>query len=87
VFPNIPFFLFFNYCLQQVEDVFKEEKSLDILQDQTRIFNSDESSFYFSPKTENILTFNGDKIAYEINSGLAKASIKDMLAFSASGMM
>jgi hypothetical protein len=32
-------FLLFRYKLQQVEDVLKEEKSLDILLDPTRIFN------------------------------------------------
>jgi hypothetical protein len=36
---NILFF--FSYRLQQVEGVLEEEKSLDILQEPTRIFNDD----------------------------------------------
>jgi len=39
--------LFFNYKFQQVEDVLKEEKSLDILLDPIRIFNGDESCLIF----------------------------------------
>jgi hypothetical protein len=31
----------FSYMLQQVQDVLEEEKLFDILQDQTRILNSD----------------------------------------------
>jgi hypothetical protein len=65
----------------------KRRKSLDILQDQTIIFNSDDSSFHVCPKTGKVLTCKGDKNAYEIDRGLAKASITDALAFSASGMM
>jgi hypothetical protein len=41
-------FLFFSYKLQQVEDVLKEEKSLDILLDTIRIFSGDDSSSNFS---------------------------------------
>jgi hypothetical protein len=61
---------------------------LNILQDPTRNLNNDESSFHFRPKAGNVLTCKGDKNAsYEIDRGLAKVSITDMLAFSASGMM
>ena len=38
-------FLFFNYKFQQAEDVLKEEKSVDIILDPTKIISSDESSF------------------------------------------
>jgi len=44
-------FFFFSYRLQQVEDVLEEEKSLDIVQDPTRIFNGDKSSFQFFTNT------------------------------------
>jgi hypothetical protein len=46
-------FLFFRYKLQQVEDVLKEEKSLDILLDPTRILNGDDSSSNFYQRLEN----------------------------------
>jgi hypothetical protein len=60
---------------------------LDILQDPTRISKSDKLSFHFCPKTGKVLTYKGDKNAYEIDRGLAEASITDMLAFPASGMI
>jgi hypothetical protein len=63
----------------------KEEQSLDILQDPTRIFNSDEPSPLFCPKARKVLKCNGDINAYETDKGLAKASITGMLAFFASG--
>jgi len=51
----------FSYRLQRFEDVLEEEKFLDILQDPTRIFNDDKSSFQFFPKTGKILACKGDK--------------------------
>jgi hypothetical protein len=45
-------FLFFSYKFQQVEDALKEEKSLDIFLDPTRVFNGDESSSNFSQRLE-----------------------------------
>jgi len=48
---NVTYFSFFSFRLQQVDDILVEEKSLDFLQDPTRIFSSDKSSFQFFPKT------------------------------------
>jgi hypothetical protein len=48
-------------------------QSLDILQDPTRIFNGDEPSFHFCPKAGKVFQRKGDKNAYEIDRGLAKA--------------
>jgi hypothetical protein len=60
---------------------------LDILQGPTRIFNIDKPCFHFRPQAGKVLKCKGDKNAYEIHRGLAKASVTDMLTFSASGMM
>jgi hypothetical protein len=60
---------------------------LDILQDATRIFNRDKPSFHFCPKAGKVLKCKGDKNPCEIDRGLAKASVTDMLACSASGIM
>jgi hypothetical protein len=60
---------------------------LDILQDPTRIFKGDKPSFHFYPKAGKVLKCKGDKNAYEIDKGLAKASGTDVLAFCASGIM
>jgi hypothetical protein len=65
----------------------KKVKSLDILQDSARVFNGDKTSFHFCPKAGKVLKCEEDKYAYEIDRGLAKASVTDMLAVSASGMM
>jgi hypothetical protein len=65
----------------------KKLQSLDILQDPTRTFNGDKPSFRFCPKAGKVLKCKGDKNAYEIDRDLAKASVTDILAFSASGMM
>jgi hypothetical protein len=65
----------------------KNIQYLDILQDSTRIFNSDKPCFHFCPEAGKILKCQGDKNAYEINRGLAKVSVTDLLACSASGMM
>jgi hypothetical protein len=62
-------------------------QSLDILQDSTRILNGDKPSFHFCPKAGKVLKCKGDKNGYEIDRGLAKASVTDILAFSGSGMM
>jgi hypothetical protein len=62
-------------------------QSLDILQDPTRSFDGDKTSFHFCPKAGKVLKCKGDKNACEIDRDLAKVSVTDMLAFSASGMM
>jgi hypothetical protein len=80
-------FFVFGYRLQQVEDVLEEEKSLDIFQGPTRIFNGDKSSFQFFPNTGKVLACKGDKNVYEIDRGLSKASITAGFTFSTSGMM
>jgi hypothetical protein len=64
----------------------KKAQSLGILQDPTRIFNDDKPSFHFCPQAEKVLKCKGDGNADEIDRGLAKVSVTDMLAFSASGM-
>jgi hypothetical protein len=46
-------FFFCGYRLQQVADILEEERSLDVLQDPTRIFNGDKSSFQFFPVINN----------------------------------
>ena len=84
--PNITFF-FFNYRLQQTEDVIEDEKSLDILQNPTGIFSGDKSSSQFFPKNGRVLACKGDKNMCEVGSYLAKPSITTVFAFSASGMM
>jgi hypothetical protein len=79
VLPNITFF-FFNYKLQQTEDV-EDEKSLDILQDPTRIFSGDKPSSQFFPKNGKVLAYTGDKNMCQVDRCHAKASITVVLPF------
>jgi hypothetical protein len=61
---------------------------LDILQDPTRIFNADKTSFQFLSKAgKDLAYYKGDKNMYEVGRGLAKESIRTVLAFSVSGIM
>jgi hypothetical protein len=53
VLPNVTYFSFFSYRLQQVVDILGEERSLDIIQDPARIFIGDKSSFQFFPVINN----------------------------------
>ena len=79
-------FFFFSFRLHQVDDVLVEEKSLDFLQDPTRIFNSDKSSFQFFPKTGKVLECTGDKNVYKVDRGFGKPFITAAFTFCASGM-
>jgi len=60
---------------------------LDILQDPTRIFNADKTSFQFLSKAGKVLAYKVDKNVYKVGRGLEKASIRAVLAFSLSGIM
>jgi hypothetical protein len=62
-------------------------QSLDILQDPTRIFNGDKPSFHFCPKAGKVFKCKREKNSYEIDRGVAKASVTVKLTFSASGTM
>jgi hypothetical protein len=60
---------------------------LDILQDPTRILNSDESRFQLCPNTGRAAACKGDRSVYEHDRGLAKASVTATFTFYVSGMM
>jgi hypothetical protein len=82
----------FRGCLTEIRGVRPKKRqrkvqSLDIIQDRTRIFNGGKPIFRFCPKTEKGLKCKGDRSAYEIVRGLAKAPVTGLRAFSASGMM
>ncbi|KAJ8930929.1 hypothetical protein NQ314_016228 [Rhamnusium bicolor] len=53
----------------------KEEKCVDILEDPTRIFNSNESGFETNPKTGLVLGPRGMKNFYQVKSGSEKEQI------------
>jgi hypothetical protein len=60
---------------------------LDCVQGSIRIFNGEKSSFQFISKTGKVLACKGVKNVYEVDRGLARATIEAVFAFSASGMM
>ncbi|XP_067004498.2 uncharacterized protein [Anabrus simplex] len=68
-----------------IEICLTEEGSFQILQDPTRVFNGDETNFLLCPNNGKVLAEKAVKNVYEIDRGLAKASITVMFTFSASG--
>lgn len=57
----------------------------DILDDPTRIFNGDETSFILCPNTGKVIAPRGYKNVYQIQKGKEKEAITVLLFFSASG--
>jgi hypothetical protein len=58
---------------------------LDILEDPSRIFNGDETSFSMCPKSGKVLAPKGYKNIYEVKKGNEKETITVLLVFSADG--
>jgi hypothetical protein len=63
-FPTQHSFLF--QLLQQVSYVLEDEKWLNILQDPTRIFNADKTSFQFLSKAGKVLVTKGTEICMKL---------------------
>ncbi|KAJ8952300.1 hypothetical protein NQ314_007568 [Rhamnusium bicolor] len=79
-----------NSIRQWHEDIRKyliNENAVDILEDPTRIFNSDESGFATNPKTGLVLGPKGLKNFYEIKSGSEKECITALFTISADGQI
>lgn len=65
---------------------FQEKGIQDILQDPSRIFNGDETNFYYCPTDlGKVLAPKGTKNVYEVDQGDAKQNLTVMFTFAASG--
>jgi len=59
----------------------------DILNDQSRLFNGDESGFALCSKTKTVLAPKGLKDMYEVAVGNLKENLTVMFTFNAEGLM
>lgn len=62
-----------------------DENCQDILNDPTRLFNGDETSFSLAPKTGNVIGPRGYRNIFQIKFSNEKENITVLLVFSASG--
>jgi hypothetical protein len=70
---------------QQIETYLKEEDLFQILDDPTRVFNSDETNLQLCPKTKKVIAPRGIRNVYEVDRGQAKSTLTVLFTFSASG--
>ena len=59
--------------------------ALDVLEDPTRIFNSDETNVQLCPSTRKVIGIKGWKNIYELTPGLEKSTLTFVGTFSATG--
>ncbi|XP_050309028.1 uncharacterized protein LOC126745298 [Anthonomus grandis grandis] len=55
------------------------------MKDPSRIFNGDETNFYYGPKLGQVVALKGSKNVYEVDMGGVKQNLTVMFTFSASG--
>jgi hypothetical protein len=70
---------------QQIETYLKGEDIFPILDDPTRVFNSDETNFQLCPKTKKVIAPRGTRNVYEVDRGQAKSTLTVLFTFAASG--
>jgi hypothetical protein len=70
---------------RELKQFLEESQVLDILEDPSRIFNGDETSFSMCPKSGKVLAPKGYKNIYEVKKGNEKETITVLLVFSADG--
>lgn len=71
---------------KEVYNYLAEHNYLHILEDPTRIFNSDETYFMVCPKMKNVIAPRGARNVYEIDRGNSKLNLTVLFTFSASGV-
>nr|CAI5859377.1 unnamed protein product [Callosobruchus analis] len=69
----------------RIHEYFKQKGLLEVRNDLSRIFNSDESGFQICPSTGKVFATKGSKNVYEIERGTAKENITVLITFSADG--
>jgi hypothetical protein len=70
---------------QQIETYLKEEDLFQILDDPTRVFNSDETNLQLCPKTKKVIAPRGIRNVYEVDRRQTKSTLTVLFTFSASG--
>ncbi|XP_058817908.1 uncharacterized protein LOC131681221 [Topomyia yanbarensis] len=67
------------------KDWLLENGFFDIMEDPTRIYNGDETSFYLHPKTKEVIARTGSRNVYEVQQAPGKQNVTVMFSFSAAG--
>lgn len=68
-----------------LNDYLAKIQALDVIEDPTRIFNGDETSFMLCPKTGKVIAPRGYKNVYQIVKGKEKEAVTVLAFFSAIG--
>lgn len=68
-----------------LKNYLQEIDAADILEDPSRIFNGDETSFSMSPKSGTVLAPKGWKNLYKVSQGNEKETVTVLFLFSANG--
>jgi len=74
-----------EHWFNNVYTFFRENNITDILDDPSRIFNTDESGFMLCAKGEKVLSIRGEKNVYEVCGNNDKQQITALLNVSADG--
>lgn len=69
----------------QVASYLEERNLQRILQDPSRVYNGDETSFFLHPKTKAVLAARGSRNVYEVEHASSHMNITVMFSFAADG--
>lgn len=69
---------------QEVDAYLQEKQLKTVTEDPARVFNTDESAFYLSPKAGKVLARRGDKHIYQ-SSGDEKDNLTVLITGNAAG--
>ena len=69
------------YWFQELKDYLGEAKQADVLQDPSRIYNSDETGFPLAPKTKKVIASKHDKYVYQGGTTSNKTHITKLVIF------
>ncbi|KAJ8941959.1 hypothetical protein NQ314_010178 [Rhamnusium bicolor] len=71
----------------EIKDYVKSKKLEDVFEDPKRIFNTDETAFFLSPKGIKCLVRKGDKTAYNFINNDEKECLTTLITANAAGML
>lgn len=71
---------------EQINNYLSSNSYIHILNQPTRLFNGEETSFMVCPKTKDILAARGIQNVYEIEQGSVKSSVTVLFTFNANGV-
>lgn len=72
---------------QMIENWLIKEELREVLDDPTRVFNGDETSFYLHPKSKEVIARTGSRNVYEVEQASGKQNVTVMFTFGASGVI